>query len=229
MLPGSLIGVFFVVCLVPGWTYYRATRAHRPPVQQSSLAESFELIATGIATTGAATFFAALTVPEHVLALGRIKAATDLRDAAILGACLIGAATGLALLASAVYARSRPASYGRPVWAQVLSERELDPSLVHFLRVQLTDGRRFEGLQRSFTFSAEAANRDIALRKPIYEGKGTRRTLTGFDSVLVPAAQIAWIAVADLPADGSARAQEHHPPRTDEENESAAGEAADQG
>ena len=94
MLPGSLIGVFFVVCLVPGWTYYRATRSHRPPVEQSSLAESLELIATGVATTGAATFFAALTMPERVLALGRISTGPDLRDAALLGVCVIGAATG---------------------------------------------------------------------------------------------------------------------------------------
>lgn len=200
MTPGSTLAVLFLVSLIPGWIFLRATQRSRLPHAQSALEESLELLAVGTATTGLSAVLLVLWAPGLAMDAAAPGTPHELRSAVALGLVVLGTASGLALIAAHMYSRIYPVRYGSSVWHEVLSDRYVPSGQLNFLGVETHDDKLYEGVQHSFTHGSEDAHRDVALKAPIYayNNKG-RRILTPYSLLVIPGDVVRRIAVLRMP------------------------------
>lgn len=201
MAPSSTLAALFLLSLVPGWLFLRASEGARPPRPQSGLLELLEVIAVGLATTGASLALWVVFKPSAVLGASRApETGSDLQDAMAVALVILGLACGIALVAAAVYRSRSKARYEVGVWQTVLNKRAVPKAHLQWVRVSLVDGGAVEGVLFAYTRGTGATHRDVALRSPIFEvsGGGKRRE-TDYDRLTVSGEQVVTVAVRHWP------------------------------
>lgn len=196
MIPGGALAAIFLLSLVPGYVFLRLSATARRPRQQSPLAESLEVVAVGIATTGSSFVFWVLVKPGAVLtALDTPDSSADLRRQALLAVVILGLATGLACIWSWALQRRRPNRFQLSVWYDVFSKDNIPKGHLAFVAVQLTNGVTVSGNLHSYTWAPDTSHRDISLTRPIVVTRGKKSEHPDFDFLSVSEEQIRHIAV----------------------------------
>jgi hypothetical protein len=199
VLPSSFVALGVLASLAPGYLFLRLTESARAPIRRDLVMVTLEVVSVGIATTGLAVLITGVVAPgQAVQTLNVIQEGlqepAELRSAAwFLGAEFLGAC-GLALVAAVGRRLRGKGRYPPSVWSQTLGVKPPDKLL--FVMLELTDGRRVDGLVHAFDFNPGEGERDIALSSPIHVATpNTKRVPVAIECIVVSESKIRLIAV----------------------------------
>lgn len=211
MLPGGIGVALLVLALVPGWLYLRLDQRLRPSSGATGLVELLEVLAVGLATTGTAGFIFVILPPRWApflldldtwARLGNDYLRENVRPAAASAFALLLVAVGVAYVLYLVQRLRSPAEFRAQgsVWVHALGARP--QGRLPWVGLRLSDGKLIEGLLHSYSLAeGSAGDRDIALQRPIRitESDGGHPHDASIDRLIVPAREIAHIAVVHVP------------------------------
>ena len=210
MFPGTVAATFVLLALVPGWLYLRLVSRIRAPSSQSSLHETLEVLAVGVATTGVSALGVVLT-PHHMLpftldievwsAQGTEYLKRHPTEAAWTLVMILGLALLIAVGLYGLQALFKPAEFSssESVWIRAIGVRPKE--MIPYVGVHVRDGRLIEGVLFAYALG-ESDRRDIALKRPIRISAPNGSTpvkLPNLDRLVIPDSEISFIAVAHLP------------------------------
>jgi hypothetical protein len=200
MLPGGTIAAAFILALIPGWLFLRFTDRSRQPRAQSSLQELLEVVAVGLATSGAALLFWGWARPDAIFSLMRQPdSANELQVSLWSATTVLAMAPGLSLLAAWLARRLRPESYSLGVWWEVLTKEHIPAGHTAHIAIDLGDGLAVDGVLHAYTWSDDAAHRDISLEAPIRFTRASGEIATSFDRVVIPGDEIKHLSLQYVP------------------------------
>lgn len=211
MLPGGVGVGLLLLALVPGWLYLRLRERLRPPSGATGLTELLEVLAVGLATTGAGAAMLAF-VPHRWLPflldvdawarLGNDYLPQHIRSVVASVVAVFLVAVVIAYLLYLVQRLQLPAEF-RPqgsVWVHALGARP--NGRVPWVGLQLNDGRLVEGLLHSYSLTdGGMEERDVALQRPIRVSvrAGEEAQHLNLDRLIVSGREITYIAVVHAP------------------------------
>lgn len=209
--PTTLVALFIILALVPGWFYLRLVERLERPRTSSTLYELLEVLAVGVATTGVGVLIFIL-LPHSWLpfTVDAVKWSTGgnkylkqhLREGAAAAALVFATSMAIAFVLARLRARRRTAEFDRhdDVWNQALGRRP--PGTHPFVGLKLSDGRLVEGSLHAFPLNTGDGPKDIALCRPLRvtpaEG-GPARDLPNVDRLIFDSSRIDYISVLLAP------------------------------
>lgn len=206
MIPSSIGAIFLLVALVPGWLHLRLRERLAPPSGATGLSELLEVLAVGLATTGASVmilvFLPSGWLPFLVdldtwAAQGETYIRQHVRDAV----ASVGGVLALAMLIAYLFylplRLRRPAEFRAQgsVWVHALGARRKKQPWVS---LQMKDGTLVEGMLQSFSLSEGGLEeRDVALQRPIRvtTQPGQMPQWLKLDRFIVPGSELSYITV----------------------------------
>lgn len=206
MIPASLVGVLFLVALVPGSIYLARTDGKRSPSGDSSaIEEVLALVVAGASTVLPPVAVAMIAFPERVRAsslTARDLTVAPTHDLRSLGWSLIAIAASSILLAF-IYAfihNRRSSTVAAPdAWGPALGD--LRDGQVLMVGVKLLDGTFLQGSSGGYSTSKNGRSRDLVLSKPISVklNGGELKTRRRFRRMVVSESQIAHFSTSHQP------------------------------
>lgn len=202
MVPSSLGALLGVLGLIPGWLFLSRTERVRRPGPRSGLRELVELVAVGLATTGASVLIGSTLFPRAIreALAGHAGTAERFReDVWCISALLVGSMV-ISMVLAWIANRRRGPRYSEGVWETAFGADPGDGRLRHAV-IELLDGRTIDGPLLGYTLSRSDEGPSIALGAPIFfTRKGDRRRVR-YDSLVVQSEQARFAAItyADLP------------------------------
>lgn len=206
MLPASLVGVLFVVALVPGSIYLARTDGKRSPSGDSSaIEEVLALVVAGASTVLPPLAIAMIALPDRVRASSRTArdfTTAPTPDVRSLGLSLIAVAAASILLAfiyAFIHNKSSSTVAAPDAWGPALGD--LHDGEVLMVAVKLLDGTFLQGSSGGYSTSKNGRSRDLVLGKPISVklNGGELKTRRRFRRMVISESQIAYFSTSRQP------------------------------
>lgn len=209
MLPGGLVAAAFLLSLIPGWWFLHRTESIRRPRELSPLKEVLELVAVGVLTTGTVAVVGLAVWPGLISKHDwRPVDEGDVRLALLITVVWMAVAVLLAEVAAHASRFLNPtpgAEINNGVWWSILRPEKVPAGHLSYVALTLEDGSMVEGILDTYTWTADVAHRDIALREPIKftqlragpagEIVASAPQKAPYDRLIVPASQIRHVAL----------------------------------